>query len=290
MKTISVGSLTIPATSGKKLELELSSTTLEEAAVIDNYKKGDRVIINVGTAKKPEYYTASVTKLSRQTNTVYVRFDDGEKWQYKATKSQVGIMGHASRSKSRVKAIKPNNLNKWLKDHPDAPEKKGVVGKGTVKRPAKPSGGARPAKESEKVQVKPSKVKSVPVVDTKNMGGAEVKKEKKMKKPKITPVPSKPVPAKVQEYRKTYRRFYETQLELHMLNKYVKNNKADVAKIEKKQRKLQQELVDLERASGDPAACNRARKDIIISEAPKITKKLEEKYADEIKDYTPSWV
>lgn len=84
------------------------------SALIDNYSKGDRVVVNINTTKEPEYYVASVTKISRANNLVYVLFDDGEKWQYKATSSKVGILGHALKSKKRKSEIKPRNLDKWL--------------------------------------------------------------------------------------------------------------------------------------------------------------------------------
>ncbi|QJT70941.1 hypothetical protein GR7B_00143 [Vibrio phage vB_VcorM_GR7B] len=268
-----------------------SSVSLEEAALIDNYKKGDRVIVNINTAKNPEYYVATVTKKSPQQNLVYVLFDDGERWQYKATSSQVGILGHASKNKKRATAIKPANLNKWLKGHPDAPSTKKVVGKGTIKRvdPKKAKVGKNkkaPVVPNKKVNTKPQPPKTQIEKD----GDKVSVKPQKLKKSKegVKLTVTKPNPDKVEEYKKTYRRSYKTQLELHMLGKY--SPRTDTSKLQKKQQELQQKLNVLERESGDPAACNKARKSIIVYESPKITEKLEEKYATEIKNYTPSWM
>ncbi|QJT71062.1 hypothetical protein GR11A_00024 [Vibrio phage vB_VcorM_GR11A] len=94
------------------------------SALIDGYSKGNRVIINVNTTKKPEYYIATVTKISKSKNLVYVRFDDGEKWQYKATSSKVGLMGHALKTSKRIKKIKPKNIGKWLSVNDTPPLKK----------------------------------------------------------------------------------------------------------------------------------------------------------------------
>ncbi|QJT71157.1 hypothetical protein GR11A_00120 [Vibrio phage vB_VcorM_GR11A] len=117
MKTVVIGSL--------QRDVNTIIGILEEAAVIDRYKKNDRVIVNINTAKAPEYYTATVTKVSRTKNLVYVVFDDGEKWQYKATTSKVGLLGHSAQPNKKKKgAIKPEKLGKWLAGGDPKPTKK----------------------------------------------------------------------------------------------------------------------------------------------------------------------
>ncbi|QJT71057.1 hypothetical protein GR11A_00019 [Vibrio phage vB_VcorM_GR11A] len=88
--------------------------TLELAALIDDLKRGSRVIINDNTTKEPEYYTAVVTRLNRKTNEVFVAFDDGVKTSYKATRSKVGLVGISKINRKRISEIPAKDINKWL--------------------------------------------------------------------------------------------------------------------------------------------------------------------------------
>ncbi|QJT70881.1 hypothetical protein GR7B_00083 [Vibrio phage vB_VcorM_GR7B] len=87
---------------------------IEEAGLIDDLKRGDRVIINDNTTKEPEYYPASVTRLNKKDNLVFIVFDDGIKMSYKATRSLVGLVGKAKIKRKRVSPIPENEINKWL--------------------------------------------------------------------------------------------------------------------------------------------------------------------------------
>lgn len=76
------------------------------------YAKGDRVIINYGTARAPEYYPATV--LSLRAGLMYVLFDDQTKEKYRAVAGKVGLVGHAKTTRKRVTPIPISALENWL--------------------------------------------------------------------------------------------------------------------------------------------------------------------------------
>ena len=85
------------------------------------YAKGDRVIINYGTARAPEYYPATV--LSLRAGLMYVLFDDQTREKYKAVEGKVGLVGHAKTARKRATPIPLATLENWL-----------LVSKTTVKK------------------------------------------------------------------------------------------------------------------------------------------------------------
>ena len=76
------------------------------------YKKGDRVIVNYNTAKKPEYYIGTVSMI--RDGLVHVKFDDGDKGKYKPTKSKTGLIGLAKPNKKKKSAIAADKIDSWL--------------------------------------------------------------------------------------------------------------------------------------------------------------------------------
>jgi len=87
-------------------------------SALPKYKKGVRVIVNLNTSKKPEYYVGTVTSIRK--GIVKVIFDDGEKGNYKPTSSNVGLVGITESKKKRKTQIPTVNISKWI----DLPSKK----------------------------------------------------------------------------------------------------------------------------------------------------------------------
>ena len=94
----------------------LIEETLNEAKQI-GYKKGDRVIVNYNTAKKPEYYIGTVSMV--RNGLIHVKFDNDDKGKYKPTKSKTGLIGLAKPNKKRKSEIPADKINSWLLTKPD---------------------------------------------------------------------------------------------------------------------------------------------------------------------------
>jgi len=90
--------------------VKVKSSIIE--ATLLQYKKGARVIVNFNTTKDPEYYVGTVTQVRK--GLVYVVFDDGDKGNYKPTRSLVGLVGITKSKKKRKTEIPVKDINKWL--------------------------------------------------------------------------------------------------------------------------------------------------------------------------------
>ena len=93
---------------------------VELAASVPKYELGNRIVINYGTMKEPEYYPATITKINSDQATV--AFDDGTKGVYTIPRrtSRVGIIGLALTNKPRKTAIPIGQLGAWVLIKPDA--------------------------------------------------------------------------------------------------------------------------------------------------------------------------
>jgi len=76
------------------------------------YKKGVRVIVNFNTTKDPEYYVGTVSGI--RSGLIYVTFDDGDKHNFKPTRSLVGLVGITLSKKKRKTEIPAKDIDKWL--------------------------------------------------------------------------------------------------------------------------------------------------------------------------------
>jgi len=88
----------------------IKNSTIESAIPV--YKKGVRVIVNFDTVKNPEYYVGTVTAI--RNGLVYVTFDDGDRGNYKPTRSLVGLVGITESKKKRKSEIPKKDIDKWL--------------------------------------------------------------------------------------------------------------------------------------------------------------------------------
>lgn len=260
------------------------------AAIIDKYAKGDRVIVNVNTTKDPEYWPATITRKSVKNNTVWVEYDDGSYDIFKATNSKVGVLGHAIKKSKRNRAIPKEVIHEYL-DGAIAPKGVGEFGKGTIKTKKRI---VPKSKKVDTVSVSPKAQQEIPDNVNKAAKKSPLKpnvtptKTKKAKEG-VKPMPTKPNPNKIAEYEKQYTSYYKLGLEIHMMEKYVPNSSADVAKLRRRYDAIGKELVQLEMQTGDPAQCNRIRKTVIVYKSKDIVPKLEEKFAEYIANYTPKW-
>lgn len=75
------------------------------------YKAKDRVIVNVNTIRKPEYYTATVTSVRR--NGIYLTYDDGVQ-DICVAGDKVGVIGRCAKPLKRKTEIPKEKLSEWL--------------------------------------------------------------------------------------------------------------------------------------------------------------------------------
>ena len=83
-----------------------------EIEAAGKYKKGDRVVVNCGTKKEPEYYIGTVKSAGAK---VTVDFDDGDKDAYPAKSPK--LMGKGLKKKKKSE-ISKSQLKKWLSGEP----------------------------------------------------------------------------------------------------------------------------------------------------------------------------
>lgn len=72
------------------------------------YKKGARVVVNVGTAKRPEYYLATITSV--RADKWHILFDDGDKGYVDTVKDIKGLVG----KRTRKSGFGKEELHKYL--------------------------------------------------------------------------------------------------------------------------------------------------------------------------------
>jgi hypothetical protein len=72
------------------------------------YKKGDRVVVNFGTKKEPEYYIGTVTRSGIK---VSVLFDDGDKGSFPAKSNKLVGIGIKKKRKSEIPV---KQIIKWV--------------------------------------------------------------------------------------------------------------------------------------------------------------------------------
>lgn len=89
----------------------LTAVSLYERVAL---KKGDRVIVNLGSAKAPNYYTAIVTKLNGKAKRVTIRTDFGKSFDKIVSNTPTGIVGYARNKRTRETPIDSKHLLFWL--------------------------------------------------------------------------------------------------------------------------------------------------------------------------------
>lgn len=85
---------------------------IEAVAVQATFKAGDRVVVNYGTLRAPEYYVGTV--LATRAEKVKVQFDDGTTEVYPAAIRKDGILGKAKTNRVRKTQIPTESLEDWL--------------------------------------------------------------------------------------------------------------------------------------------------------------------------------
>jgi len=89
----------------------LSSKSLFESV---GFKKGDRVVVNLGSAKTPNYFTATVTRSNKKAKRVTVKTDYGKSFDKIVSNTPTGIVGFARNKRTRETAIDPKHLLFWI--------------------------------------------------------------------------------------------------------------------------------------------------------------------------------
>ena len=89
----------------------LSSTSLYESV---GFKKGDRVVVNLGSAKAPNYFTATVTRLNKKAKRVTVKTDNGKSYDKIVSNTPTGIVGFARNKRTRETLIDSKHLLFWI--------------------------------------------------------------------------------------------------------------------------------------------------------------------------------
>ena len=85
---------------------------IEAVAVQSTFKRGDRLVVNYGTLRAPEYYVATV--VATRADKVKVKFDDETTGVYLAAIRKDGILGKAKTTRVRKTQIPTASLEDWL--------------------------------------------------------------------------------------------------------------------------------------------------------------------------------
>ena len=94
----------------KHLELAALSRLLKEsAASLPEVKVSDKVIINLGTARIPSYWSGVVSKVSKDKKTILVDFHDGDQSKESVDDTGTGLVGFLKGSPSKTE-IDPSKL------------------------------------------------------------------------------------------------------------------------------------------------------------------------------------
>ena len=130
--------------------MSIKQITLIQAAV--TFVKGDRVIVNYGTAREPEYYAGTIMAI--RTGKAKVLFDDGSEEVYliPVRPAKVGILGKTLVKRKRSTMIPKEQVEKWL-----MVEEPVKIPKAPVKKAPKDS--ITPTKTNDEIQpTKPAAV------------------------------------------------------------------------------------------------------------------------------------
>lgn len=93
------GPLSVPAFEGSPAGVMVSSLTQDqkdeiEAAYRLHYNRHDRVLVNLGTAKKPKYYSGTVIETDyKEKDRIKIRLDIGKEVEFAATNTKSGLIG-----------------------------------------------------------------------------------------------------------------------------------------------------------------------------------------------------
>lgn len=256
------------------------SAEIETAALIDEYKKGDRVAINYdGKKTDPLIFIGTITKRSMADKTVFVRFDDGETAEYSATRKW--IIGRCTSNKVRKTALEAKDLPKWV----SAEDVDTFLGRARPKTKLKPKVTETTTKVQAPVQStkdkKNTNIPSAKQVETKTT----VKTEKidKIAKKGITLKPAEAL----KEYEKTYRNLYNKQVRKAYITKYLKGENTN--KLSAEIRELEDYARELEKVTDNLAECSKIRRQIIAYEGPERQKRMEEEFRVAIEQYKPEY-
>jgi hypothetical protein len=98
-------------------DFELQSTNLQRRPIMSKYSVEDRVVVNMGSKKKPSYFLAEIVKA--KNDKFKVEFDDGDT----ETVELDAIVGIGINKKYK-KEIDPEYLEDYLKEEEEVPVKK----------------------------------------------------------------------------------------------------------------------------------------------------------------------
>ena len=84
----------------------------------NEYKAGDRIVLNAGTPRKPEFYLATITTVRK--GKWYIRYDDDDKGTIDNAKDIVGL----AKKRRYTKSFGKDKLDSYLVKRESAPRKK----------------------------------------------------------------------------------------------------------------------------------------------------------------------
>ncbi|WYW02713.1 hypothetical protein Peetri_00125 [Pseudomonas phage vB_PpuM-Peetri] len=253
---------------------------IETSALIDDFKKGDRLVINYdGKKQDPLIFIGTVSKRSVADKTLFIRFDDGEVAEFPATRKWV--LGKCTSNKVRKTALPVKDLPKWIS--PD--DVAGFLGRARPKVDTT----VKVAKEKPVAQI-PTQTqadKKNPLLPTiKQVETKDVVHTVKIDKVQKGPLKMKPAEA-LAEYEKTYRNMYNKQMRKFYIQKYVKGE--TTFKLDKQISELEDYARQLERAAGDLTACSKIRRHIIVMEDQERQEKLKKEFQVQIEQFKPEY-
>lgn len=94
----------------KHLEIAaISRLSKELATALPEVKVGDKVIINLGTARSPSYWSGVISKVSRDKKNILVDYHDGDQSKESVDDTGTGLVGFLKGSPSKTE-IDPSKL------------------------------------------------------------------------------------------------------------------------------------------------------------------------------------
>lgn len=94
------------------MKINISISTDQQLLAASVVTKGDRVIVNEGSAKEPIFKVGTVTKV--EDKIVTITSDDGFNKTYTIIRPNIGILGFAKTKTKNVEGIEEKDLPKWL--------------------------------------------------------------------------------------------------------------------------------------------------------------------------------
>lgn len=86
------------------------------AGIIGSVVKGDAILVNTGTIKRPTIFKAEIVSIDQAARTLAIKFDSGIQKEIKAKLTKTGYLGKCKITRKHKVAIPISELHKWLNE------------------------------------------------------------------------------------------------------------------------------------------------------------------------------